>query len=156
MVRNIKIHGIKETFNDYKKVGMYVAFPQCSLNCKNCQNAHLREVEPLEVSLDYLVKIILDNDLIDSVILSGMNPMDSFDDVMSLIREVRNKSNIEIIIYTGMRESNLTNEIKKLKEFNNVIIKFGEYIPNSKEKFDEVLGINLASDNQYAKRIEYL
>ena len=37
--------------------------------------------------------------------------------------------------------------------FTNIIIKFGRYIPNQKPHYDEVLGVNLASDNQYAERI---
>ena len=43
--------------------------------------------------------------------------------------------------------------IDKLKAFPNIIVKFGRYIPNHEKHFDEVLGIYLASDNQYAERI---
>ena len=34
--------------------------------------------------------------------------------------------------------------------YNNIIIKFGRYIPNQGTHFDKVLGVKLASDNQYA------
>ena len=37
--------------------------------------------------------------------------------------------------------------------YSNIIIKFGRFIPNREPHFDEVLGVNLASNNQYAKRI---
>ena len=37
--------------------------------------------------------------------------------------------------------------------FKNIIIKFGRYVPNQKEHYDEILGINLASSNQYAEVI---
>jgi hypothetical protein len=37
--------------------------------------------------------------------------------------------------------------------FKNIIIKFGRFVPNKPHHIDEVLGIELASDNQYAKRI---
>ena len=43
--------------------------------------------------------------------------------------------------------------INNLKQFPNIIIKFGRFIPNQQSHYDEVLGINLASDNQYAKKI---
>ena len=38
----------------------------------------------------------------------------------------------------------------------NIIIKFGRFIPNRPSRYDEVLGVELASDNQFAKRIEDL
>jgi len=41
-----------------------------------------------------------------------------------------------------------------LKEYSNIIIKYGRYIPNQKPHYDEVLGIMLASSNQYAKRLD--
>jgi hypothetical protein len=37
--------------------------------------------------------------------------------------------------------------------FDNIVIKFGRYRPGQQKHFDEVLGVELASDNQYAKRI---
>ena len=42
----------------------------------------------------------------------------------------------------------------ELKDFENVIIKFGRYIPNDENKFDEILGVKLASKNQYAMRLD--
>ena len=41
-------------------------------------------------------------------------------------------------------------ELKQLNQFDNIIIKFGRYKQNSNTIFDKVLGIELASDNQYA------
>jgi len=40
-----------------------------------------------------------------------------------------------------------------IEEFDNIIVKFGRFRPNQKPHFDEVLGVNLASDNQYAEKI---
>jgi hypothetical protein len=42
---------------------------------------------------------------------------------------------------------------EQLKSFSNIIIKFGRFIPNQEPHYDEVLGVKLASDNQYARRI---
>jgi len=38
-------------------------------------------------------------------------------------------------------------------ECKNIIIKYGRFIPDKEKHYDEVLGIYLASDNQYAERI---
>jgi hypothetical protein len=43
--------------------------------------------------------------------------------------------------------------VEDLTRFDNIIVKFGRYIPDNKPHFDEVLGVNLASPNQYAKKI---
>ena len=54
------------------------------------------------------------------------------------------------------RETNqeeLKNELPILEQFGNIIIKFGRFIPNSLHKFDDILGVELASNNQYAKFI---
>ena len=40
-----------------------------------------------------------------------------------------------------------------LKSYKNIIIKFGRFIPNDKPHRDTILGVNLASSNQYAKKI---
>ena len=40
-----------------------------------------------------------------------------------------------------------------LKKYSNIIIKFGRFIPNQKPHYDPVLGVELASDNQYGEKI---
>ena len=44
-------------------------------------------------------------------------------------------------------------KVEKLKQFRNIIVKFGRYRPGQKPHMDEVLGVELANDEQYAKRI---
>ena len=58
-----------------------------------------------------------------------------------------------IVIYTGYKEEELIEQIKFLQQFDNIIVKFGRFIPNSPHIFDTVLGVELASNNQYAKYI---
>ena len=47
----------------------------------------------------------------------------------------------------------ILSKIEDLLKFSNIIIKFGRYIPGQKPHYDEILGVNLASDNQYAEVI---
>ena len=77
------------------------------------------------------------------------------------------KANDPIVIYTGYTRDELDKMFfdnqdhddapKNLSEWcgwdKNIIIKFGRYIPGQQPHFDPVLGVNLASDNQYAERI---
>ena len=63
------------------------------------------------------------------------------------------RANDDIIIYTGYNEEEISEYINILHNFSNIIVKFGRFIPNSLHKFDNILGVELASDNQYAKFI---
>jgi hypothetical protein len=58
------------------------------------------------------------------------------------------------VIYTGYEEWELlTNPYyEKILEYDNIVIKYGRFRPGQVPHYDEVLGVKLASDNQYAKR----
>lgn len=46
-----------------------------------------------------------------------------------------------------------TDKFHVLSEYKNIVVKFGRYIPGQEKHYDEVLGVYLASDNQYAEKI---
>ena len=88
----------------------------------------------------------------------GLEPFEDIDNVVRFIDMVRNaNNNDDIVIYTGYTEkeveANFQNYYLVLQKYPNIIIKYGRFIPDQKAHFDEVLGVNLQSDNQYAKRI---
>ena len=60
------------------------------------------------------------------------------------------------VIYTGYEPNEINNKLQALSFFKNIIIKFGRFIPNQEPHYDEILGIKLASENQYAIRLEDL
>ena len=67
----------------------------------------------------------------------------------------RDKTENDFVIYTGYTKQECEEKgyLTQLSNFSNVIIKFGRYIPNSKSHYDEVLGVTLNSDGQYAEKI---
>lgn len=79
--------------------------------------------------------------------------MDQFKELCEFIFKFRHLSNDDIVIYTGYNKDEIADEVAVLSTFSNIIIKFGRFVPNSTARFDEVLGIKLASDNQYAEKI---
>ena len=89
----------------------------------------------------------------------GLEPFDDVDNVMRFIELLRNKHNNsdDVVIYTGYTEdeikTNRQNYYTLLKEYGNIIVKFGRFIANQKKHYDDVLGVYLSSDNQYAKRL---
>lgn len=95
----------------------------------------------------------LDDGLEEAIVFGGLEPMLQFQELVSFIDKFRKVSEDDIVIYTGYYKTEIEKEIEILKKYKNIIIKFGRYIPNRKSKYDEILGVTLASDNQYAEKI---
>lgn len=156
----MKVKGIVfEDFLNYKKPSLFIIFPYCNFKCdkdcglKVCQNSSLAKEKEIEYSVDKIVNNYIENDITKAIVCGGLEPMDSFDDLKELVGALRIKTNDDIVIYTGYREEEIEDKANDLKQFANIIIKFGRYIPNDKEYYNDILGINLASRNQYAKKI---
>lgn len=152
---------IDEDFVNYKKPSMTIAFPYCSFKCDKecgravCQNSPLINEPNIDISYDDICKRYLNNPITEAIVFQGLEPIDSISDVINLIMWFRIKYNCldDIIIYTGFNKDEIDWVIDKLKWMDNIIIKYGRYIPDQKPHYDEVLGVNLASDNQYAERL---
>ena len=146
---------VSEDFNNYKVCSMLIAFPHCSWKCgkTNCQNSELALAPNIEISHHEIVQQYVDNPLTKAIVFGGLEPLDDIDDVVTLIREIRVNRQIKdpIVIYTGYTREEILPVIRTLGCYENIIIKFGRYVPGHEPHFDEVLGVNLASDNQYAE-----
>ena len=156
---DIRLKGIiDEDFVNYKVPSMSLMFPICSFKCgkQNCQNTELYKSKDILIDTDALCQRYLNNPITEAVVCQGLEPLDSLNDLFHFIKTLRNKYKCDddIVIYTGYDEDEVTQEIDILKKFfANIIIKFGRYIPNDETHFDDILGVKLASNNQYAKKI---
>ena len=147
----------EDTVN-YKKTSMFIGFPTCDWKCerdcgkKVCQNSELAKAPDIEMTYNDIVDRYMNNDMTSAIVFGGLEPMLSPVDVVRLIHCFRQKTDDDIVIYTGYNE-NEVQIISYLTPYKNIIIKFGRYVPDQEPHFDEVLGVKLASDNQFAKRI---
>ena len=150
---------IDEDFINYKKPCMVIEFPYCSFKCDKecgkqvCQNGALANSQNINIERMDLINRYLKNDITQSIVMQGLEPFDSWDDLISFIFLFRCYSDDDIVIYTGYNLSELEEKVELLSYFENIIIKFGRYIPNQQSHYDNVLGVNLASNNQYAIKI---
>lgn len=149
-----------EDFTNYKKPSMVIAFPRCSFKCDKecgqqvCQNSELAKSKTYDCSLDFIVNRYMSNNLTSSIVFGGLEPFDTPNDLLSLIAAFRAKTEDDIVIYTGYYESEIEQSLLDLiKKYKNIIIKFGRFIPNMTSIYDNILGINLASNNQFAVKI---
>ena len=146
---------IDEDFVNYKKTCMTIGFPYCDFKCGKelCQNSPIVKMKDIEISYAAIVKRYLNNPLSEAICFQGMEPFDSPHDLFLLIEEFRKYTQDDIVIYTGYYWDEISTYVAMLWDYENIIIKYGRYIPNQTPHYDEVLGVNLASDNQYAERI---
>lgn len=150
---------VDEDFTNYKKPSMVIGMPRCSFKCDKecgrqvCQNMPLATAPDIDVDIDDIIRRYLNNSLTQAVILAGLEPFDTPNELFSFVYRFREYSDDDIVIYTGYTEQELSQEMRMLSVFRNIVVKFGRFIPDQQPHRDEVLGVDLASYNQYAKRI---
>lgn len=150
---------IDEDFTNYKKPSMFIGFPNCTWKCEKdcgmrvCQNSTLATTKGIEIEVDKLVDRYLKNPITKAIVCGGLEPFDNYNDLYSLISLLRTYTTDDIIVYTGYDEEEIMNQLQCLRAYRNIIIKFGRFVPNQYPHYDETLGVYLASNNQYAKRI---
>lgn len=151
----------RDDFVNYKKCSMFLGTTSCdwkcckesNIPCSICQNYPWSNNPIKEFNNKDIINMYLKDGLEESIVFGGLEPILQFQELVSFIDEFRKVSDDDIVIYTGYYESEITKEIEILKKYKNIIIKFGRYIPNRNSRYDDILGITLVSDNQYAEKI---
>ena len=160
-----------EDFINYKVPSMFICMPYCSFKCdkeygsKICQNGSVALQPVHDINYKYVVERYIH--ITSAIVFGGLEPFDSFDELHEFIRYCRegwfdlSKGTHyiaghlmdDIVIYTGYDASEVSDKLEILRQYPNIIIKWGRYIPDQEPHYDAVLGVYLASDNQYAERI---
>lgn len=120
----------------------------CTWKCKNCCNIHYKDYKDFYKRTIW--EIINDydrNKLVSTLILSGLEPFDNFDIMLSLIHWFRVFFEDDIVIYSGYELKEIEEYIKPLSSYN-VLVKYGRYMPNKNHIYNEDLELYLSSDNQ--------
>lgn len=148
---------ITEDFVNYKKISMTIMMPYCDFKCGSqiCQNSELTSAPIISISENEIIKMYLSNPITEAIVFQGLEPFDSWKDLFKAIDIFRMYTQDDIIIYTGYTKEELSNThyLDLLKKYPNIIIKYGRFLLNNKKHFDSILGVTLASDNQYAEKI---
>ena len=118
-----------------------------------CQNSSLANQPNIEISYEEILQLYRENPVTKAFVCGGLEPFDSFSELLELVQAIRKETLNDIVIYTGYKEEEIATQLAQLLQYKNIIIKFGRYIPNCEGHYDEVLGVKLASPNQYAKHI---
>ena len=147
-----------EDFINYKVPSMYIATATCSFKCDKeygkpiCQNSGLVHQPSIDICEDDIVERYLRNPITKAIVFGGLEPMDQYQCILWILASLRSVDD-DVVIYTGYNKNEIDYIIPLLQEYKNIIVKFGRYIPNQQPHYDPVLGVYLASDNQYAEKI---
>lgn len=153
---------VAEDFINYKLPSMFISTCFCDYKCCTeqgldigvCQNAPLAQMEDKDIDDQIIYEHFVNNPITKAVVIGGLEPMIQINEVVNLINLFRNQGeNCPFIIYTGYYSNEIPEPLERLKQYKNIIIKFGRFIPNDQSRYDEVLGVTLASSNQYAQKI---
>lgn len=151
---------IDESYTEYRKPHMLLGFPSCTFKCDKeanasiCQNSALAKSIKKSIKVEDLIARYVSNPYTEAMVFAGLEPLDTFDYVLSIVKALRAVGTLDdVVIYTGYYPEEVKDKITRLKDYENIIIKFGRFIPNCNKHFDEILGIQLASPNQYAEKI---
>lgn len=154
---------IAEDFINYKKPSMFIGTIKCDFKCCRevgesttmCQNHELVTGKTFDISDTEIVERYLSNPITNAIVIGGLEPFDQPDELIDLIHTFRvdYKCDDDIVIYTGYTEAELDSMLSILTSYHNIIIKFGRYVPNMPKHTDPILGVELASPNQYAKLV---
>lgn len=151
---------VDEDFVNYKKPSLFLGLPSCTWKCekecgqKMCQNKELALSPDIEIPYQKIVDRYMQNPITKAIVCGGLEPFDSWEDLVNLIHEFRKHTQDFIIIYSGFYLSEINDKVEYLRQnYDNIIIKFGRFVPNQEPHYDDILGINLASSNQYSERI---
>ena len=157
----MKINSIViEDFVNYKKASMFIGMGTCTWKCCKesnipitvCQNHELIN-NTKDVDVTSIIEAYKNNSITEALVIGGLEPFDTFSDLLTLVDAFRQSCSDDIVIYTGYYPYEISNYLTYLCEYENIIIKFGRFIPDNNPHRDDVLGVDLISDNQYAVKL---
>jgi len=125
------------------------------MDISTCQNAALSSSPIHEIDDLDIFKMYIQNPITKAVVLGGLEPMLQFDEVLHLL-DIFRKNGCEdvFVIYTGYYPEEIPEKVEQLRG-RNVIVKYGRFVPSLTQypHFDKLLGVTLATDNQFAEEI---
>lgn len=149
---------IDEDFVNYKKPAMFISTCFCDWKCckennipiSECQNCELAENSNIEISIEKIFNRYISNPISQALVIGGLEPIMQKKEIYDLIKYFRdNGCNDDIVIYTGYEPYEISEFVHTIScDFDGVIMKFGRFIPNQESHYDNILGVNLCSDNQ--------
>lgn len=163
MIKNL----IDEDFVNYKKPSMFIGSSYCDFKCEKecglrvCQNSELAAAPCIDIDPEEIITRFNDNPITEAIVFGGLEPLYAPDNKINIFHYFSSYINLlnegtDIVVYTGYYPEEIPyssfqywgSMVDSIK--GHLIFKFGRFIPDRPSRYDDVLGVTLASDNQFA------
>ena len=134
-----------ERFEDAPFVGCLISSIDCSLNCKNCFNQHLKQYQTIIKDSKDIINEIINNPFNEGIILGGLEWTEQFEELIELIN-LSLQQGLKVMLYTGLEEKEFKERFPQIYN-QKIYIKFGRY-DESKKNNNNQWGVNLSTTNQ--------
>lgn len=144
----MRLYGIvDESIVDGPGIRLAIFFQGCSHHCFKCHNPNSWDFEKgKKYSLEKIEEIIRKDKHIDGVTLTGGDPLDQYEEALSVCKMIKEKfSNLDIILYTGY-------DFEDVKSNFNEILNYIDYLVDGKfiyEKMDLSLLFKGSSNQRF-------
>ncbi|QYN44345.1 radical SAM protein [Gilliamella sp. ESL0441] len=116
-----RIHFPVTTLGPGRRLGIW--FQGCSLRCEGCISvdtwATAKTLIPIE---QLMMKLSSYLPLIDGITISGGEPFDQFEALLAIVVQLRERTKVDILVYTGYAVEDITDQLQQIKPYIDVLI----------------------------------
>lgn len=116
-----RIHFPVTTLGPGRRLGIW--FQGCSLRCEGCISvdtwATAKTLIPIE---QLMMKLSSYLPLIDGITISGGEPFDQFEALLAIVVQLRKKTKVDILVYTGYSVEDISEQLQQIKPYIDVLI----------------------------------
>ncbi|AHN25216.1 Ribonucleotide reductase of class III (anaerobic), activating protein [Gilliamella apicola] len=116
-----RVHFPVTTLGPGKRLGIW--FQGCSLRCEGCISVDTWATAKTLIPIDQLMMALSSYlPLVDGITISGGEPFDQFDALLAIVAQLREKTKVDILVYTGYSIEDIPDQLQQIKPYIDVLI----------------------------------
>ncbi|OTQ27773.1 radical SAM protein [Gilliamella apicola] len=116
-----RVHFPVTTLGPGKRLGIW--FQGCSLRCEGCISVDTWATAKTLIPIDQLMMALSSYiPLVDGITISGGEPFDQFDALLAIVAQLREKTKVDILLYTGYSIEDIPDQLQQIKPYIDVLI----------------------------------
>ena len=116
-----RVHFPVTTLGPGKRLGIW--FQGCSLRCEGCISVDTWATAKTLIPIDQLMMALSSYlPLVDGITISGGEPFDQFDALLAIVVQLRKKTEVDILLYTGYSIEDIPDQLQQIKPYIDVLI----------------------------------
>lgn len=116
-----RIHFPVTTLGPGRRLGIW--FQGCSLRCEGCISVDTWATAKTLIPIEQLMRTLSSYlPLIDGITISGGEPFDQFEALLAIVVQLRERTKVDILVYTGYSVEDITEQLLQIKPYIDVLI----------------------------------